>query len=390
MLEQLADAIDEVEIPLDRAALIEAFRLRDRLDAKLSDAVGAFDAEQLWELDGATSMQAWLQHFVPLTARDAHWTVKIAKRLRQCSTTRQAWLDGRLAGGQVQVIVANLNDRRTAIYLDHEPALITAVTGASITDTVAVLRRFTEIADALDSNDRLADEPERWTSLSRTLDQRGELRGSFDPASATVIDTALREAQRADHDDETRTPRQRRADALIDLCAYYLQRHQQTSKRRNRPHVELITTLEDLNAGRAGETIDGVIIGGPDLATWACDSILRRLVVIDGHILDYGQAVRAVPLALFFAVRARDRHCRWPGCDRTARHCDAHHVVPWWQGGPTDSTNTALFCRRHHRRLHHPGWHAKLLPDATIEITDPTGHVTTSHPPRAGPTLFDP
>src|SRR5262245_62829221 len=33
------------------------------------------------------------------------------------------------------------------------------------------------------------------------------------------------------------------------------------------------------------------------------------------------------------------------------------------------------------------GWHAKLLPDNTLQITDPHGHVHTSHPPDHPPPL---
>jgi hypothetical protein len=31
--------------------------------------------------------------------------------------------------------------------------------------------------------------------------------------------------------------------------------------------------------------------------------------------------------------------------------------------------------------LHAPCWHAKLLPDNTLEVNRPTGHVHTGHPP---------
>jgi len=48
-----------------------------------------------------------------------------------------------------------------------------------------------------------------------------------------------------------------------------------------------------------------------------------------------------------------------------------------------------LLCSRHHHLLHTPGWHTKLLPDTTLETTNPTGHVRTSHPPatRRAPPL---
>ncbi|MBM6399602.1 HNH endonuclease signature motif containing protein [Phycicoccus sonneratiae] len=79
-------------------------------------------------------------------------------------------------------------------------------------------------------------------------------------------------------------------------------------------------------------------------------------------------------------VRARDRHCRFPGCSVAARFCDLDHVTPW-PTGPTSARNLACLCRRHHRTKQRPGWHAVLHPDASMTWTDPTGRVRTSHPP---------
>jgi hypothetical protein len=58
-----------------------------------------------------------------------------------------------------------------------------------------------------------------------------------------------------------------------------------------------------------------------------------------------------------------------------------HHVVPFAHGGTTSIGNLVLVCGRHHHRLHEPGWHAKVFPDATIEITTPEGRTHTSRPP---------
>lgn len=50
------------------------------------------------------------------------------------------------------------------------------------------------------------------------------------------------------------------------------------------------------------------------------------------------------------------------------------------------ATNKALVlvCSRHHHLLHSPGWNAKLLPDATLEVTDPHGHIHTATAPDPG------
>jgi hypothetical protein len=104
---------------------------------------------------------------------------------------------------------------------------------------------------------------------------------------------------------------------------------------------------------------------------------------MDGHsaVLDYGHASRTITPPMWAALGIRDRHCRYKGCDRPAAWCEAHHVRPWITDGPTNLQNLVLLCTRHHHLLHRPGWEAKLLPDATLEVTDPKGRVHTTKPP---------
>lgn len=68
---------------------------------------------------------------------------------------------------------------------------------------------------------------------------------------------------------------------------------------------------------------------------------------------DAGRRTPAVPASMRRAVIVRDRHCRFPGCDRPQSWCDAHHVVHWTNGGSTALHNLVLLCRRHHRLIHH-------------------------------------
>ena len=70
--------------------------------------------------------------------------------------------------------------------------------------------------------------------------------------------------------------------------------------------------------------------------------------------------------------------------------CDAHHVMGWEHGGPTDLDNLALLCRRHHGITHRRGWTMTALTNQTFTWMTPTGrtlhsqrHRTGSDPPRA-------
>jgi hypothetical protein len=76
----------------------------------------------------------------------------------------------------------------------------------------------------------------------------------------------------------------------------------------------------------------------------------------------------------------RDGGCRYPGCVREPAYCDAHHAVFWRHGGTTDASNLVLLCRYHHHLVHERSHHLKLLPDATVHVTTPTGRVLTGRP----------
>ncbi len=108
-------------------------------------------------------------------------------------------------------------------------------------------------------------------------------------------------------------------------------------------------------------------------------------MVVSGRsaVIDYGSSTRTIPAPLWSALVIRDEHCRFPGCDRPSTWCEGHHIVWVSHGGRTDLSNLALVCSRHHARLHQPGWRAKLLPDATLEVTDANGIVRCTSPPRA-------
>ena len=84
----------------------------------------------------------------------------------------------------------------------------------------------------------------------------------------------------------------------------------------------------------------------------ACDaSIVRAVMAGPSEPLDLGRRTPLVSAAQRRAVILRDRSCRFLGCDRPPVWCDAHHIVHWEDGGPTDLCNLILLCRRHHTLL---------------------------------------
>ncbi len=110
----------------------------------------------------------------------------------------------------------------------------------------------------------------------------------------------------------------------------------------------------------------------------ACDASVWRIVLdpATGLPLDVGRAHRLVPHWIRRALHARDRGCRWPGCEAPTDWCDAHHHdKPWYLGGETNVDELMLLCRWHHVRVHEGGWR--------IELDRTTGEVTVLPTRRA-------
>ena len=358
--------------------ILETLATIDRLTAQVSAALGAFDARGEWELDGATSAVAWLRDRAGMTGAAAKAMVRTAQRLRSLPVTREAWVEGTLSGGQVQAVVANVDDRRAPLFAEHEPAVVPALVGLSVADTASAMRLWRARADALVDGDEPC-EPERAVYLSRSFEGRFVLKGDLDVEGGEVLATALRLA--AD-EDFRRTPASVRADALVDVARFYLDHRKGRPGGRNRPHLNVVVDYNDLVAGGPGRVVGGGFVDAASVRRLLCDSAVNR-VVTDGRssILDYGTTTRTVPTNLWNALLLRDEHCRHPGCDRPAGFCEAHHVVSVVDGGPTCLDNLVLKCTKHHHTGHLPGWHETLEPGAVLVVTDPQGRTRTTHPP---------
>jgi hypothetical protein len=80
----------------------------------------------------------------------------------------------------------------------------------------------------------------------------------------------------------------------------------------------------------------------------ACDcSITPVLRGAESHQVEAGRTSRVIPPSMRRALIARDRGCRFPGCDRQPAWTDGHHLKHWADGGPTLPDNLALLCHPH-------------------------------------------
>jgi Domain of unknown function (DUF222)/HNH endonuclease len=192
---------------------------------------------------------------------------------------------------------------------------------------------------------------------------------------------------------DPRSPAERRADALVELADMVLDRGWLPASGGVRPHISITATIETLLRLAGAPAADADHVGplsAEALRRLCCDSWISRVLLGErGVPLDVGREHRLVPPGLRRAVVARDRCCTFPGCDRPASWCIAHHIIHWVDGGPTSLENLALLCQRHHTLIHHGDWAVRLGPDQLPEFIPPPW-IDPDRTPRRNPYTLRP
>ncbi len=327
------------------------------LQARVTDLVGRIDADGWFEDAGYLSTAALLRDRVGVSATEASRQVGEARALRHHAGIAEAYSSAQIDRPRVAILLAASRVAPEAFDRDTR-LLVDTVSGLSMKDSCRALDYWKQAADQSAAEfDAERSHARRRLHASVTLGGMVRIDGELDPAGGQTVLTALRsltDPLQLDPDD-TCTPAQRRADALVDICADHLTHTNTAVTGAFRPQVSVIVALEALEGGAAQpcEFDDGVVITPETARRIACDSSISRVIVRgESETLDVGRATRTVPAALRKALIIRDRHCRFAGCERPHRWCDAHHLQHWADGGSTNLDNLILLCRRHHRAVH--------------------------------------
>src|SRR5699024_9066631 len=93
----------------------------------------------------------------------------------------------------------------------------------------------------------------------------------------------------------------------------------------------------------------------------SCEAELIPAVLgTDSVMLDMGRKVRLFTPDQRRALITRERGCAAPSCAIPSPWCDAHHVIPWKDGGSTSVANAVLLCSHHHHAVHAGMWTRQL------------------------------
>jgi hypothetical protein len=281
---RLAEAVDGLEAPVTCEDLAVVLALADRLTALASTGIGEVDAAELWDTQDAVSMTAWLRGPLRATHGQAARPLSRARRLRALPATRAAWESGRISTAQVEAILARLNPARLAVFAACETDMVGHLVDMDGPATVGFMAAWADAVDALVDPDPagLNDNDDGVSELyvSPTLGGRSEVSGSFDAELGVIVRAALGAATTADGaHDRTRSAAQRRADALGDICRFFLDHHEHPNPTpRNRPHVGVVIDWDTVAGGAGCGTV--VETGQTLRAEWVrqvlCDAAVFR------------------------------------------------------------------------------------------------------------------
>ena len=209
------------------------------------------------------------------------------------------------------------------------------------------------------------DYEKRFLSISESSGMF-HLSGVLDREGGSALKTAIESLSKRIGTADERTPKQRRADALVEVAHHAM--NQGTLPRRNgvRPHITVHTTIEGLKrelGASASELQNGMPISSKTVQRLACDGALSRVLKADSVVVDVGRATRAVSPGQWRGLKARHRSCAAPGCDRPINWTSPHHIEFWAHGGKTNLPDLLPLCYFHHRLVHEGGWHVVRVGD---------------------------
>lgn len=338
--------------------LDEIARASGVLEAERARTVAEIERRGIHAQSGHLSITSWVEHRTQTTWSEAARQVRTARALEAMPVVREALYEGDVSPSAVGQLVAARDAHPEAFALAEH----TLVDAARTLPPRELRRAVAHWKDVVDSDAASQSDRERFERrglhVSPTFEGMVRVDGNLDPETGQTLMTALRSITdvwaRAGSKD-SRSPAQRRCDALGELSRRWLDGRDRPEVGGERPHLTVMLDLDALEgrAGRRCELEEAGSISPSSARRIACDaSVARVLTRGDSEPLDVGRRTPVVPAGLRRAVVARDGGCRFPDCDRPAPWCDAHHVRHWADGGATNLRNLILLCRRHHRSVH--------------------------------------
>ena len=335
-----------------------------RLEAFVTEATAAFEAGEEWAADGAKTASAWIATRCRVPRSAARRRTRLGRTLRHLPRCAEAWREGRIGADQARAIASARRHRTEASMARDEEMLVAQAATMGFEDFHRALSYWKQLADPEGAD--AADEDRR---AARNVYLESSFRGmwlgqmTLDPVSGSIVagelnrlEHELFEADCAAAPERLgRTPRidelardggQRRADALVEMATR--SRTAPADGVRPAPLFSVLVGYETLH-GRICELENGTVLAPSSLEPWMQSAYFERAIFSLGTRIDVSVRARLFTGGTRRAIELRDRICTHPYCYEPAESCEADHIQPYADGGPTTQENGRLLCGFHNR-----------------------------------------
>src|SRR2546428_1157105 len=331
--------VGEGGTPLSKLqAAVREFQVRDarRVDPKgLRAVIDALEGEFATEVrdaqksgdhqvNGNVTAASWISRTCGMSVPSAADRLCVGEQLESLPRVASALITGEI-GYQSASVICHLRDKlgEKRDGLDEEQ-WIGFAREYSVKD-LRWLAAHTRYALDPDGFDRDTEESYEERSLHISeMNGMYHLSGVIDPEGGAALKSAVDALAKRLGQDDSRTPRQRRADALTEIVYHAMDEGKLDRRNGVRPHITVSTTLVGLKAelgAPASELENGMPISSKTVQRLACDGTLCRVLKADSVVVDIGRATRAVSPAQWRALPARPRQSPGP------RGCPPLHLV---------------------------------------------------------------
>ena len=348
--------------------LITIRKVIDQLELKFSKLAAEFVKTDFWEDQGSASPYDWVRFNCHMTSNAAGDRVAVGELASKLSDSTAAMDDGEIGFAHLTVMA------RTASAVGKAFDETKLLKLARDNSPGRFHYKCLHFRHSVNSKQYAAEQAElartNTLHMSRGDDGSFFLTAMLDPVGGAVVRNALEPLARFSGKDDHRLRPQRMADALIELAGHKTKIQMQVTSS--------IETLLDLTGAPGAETEFSLPISSKTVERWACDCSLTRVLLQDSVVIDVSRSEPTIRGPRRRALNARDKHCRWPRCERPASWCDGHHLVYVMHGGGDELENLVLLCTRHHRMIHEAGW--QLVKTGSGEIVSIAPTVTFGLP----------
>ena len=364
----------------------EMRRLINGMEAECTRRLHRFDKGGGYASTAALTAQSWLRWKCNFSPAAAAGRVSVSRELADLPQTTEAFAEGDFSYAHAAMIARTAEKLGDKMEANAETILVTAAKELDLARLRMVTIQLQHLMDSDSVREEANESHElRFLHFSQTLDGVFYMNGRFDSEAGAIIQTALNALSGPPTPDDKRTPKQRRADSLVELARQRLDSGTLPQVGGQKPHVAVtvyMATLANQPGSPAADLEWAQPIPAETARRLACDAAITPIFLGSESAQPRAvQTSRSISGSQRKALVVRDKGCRFPGCDRPADWTDVHHLKHWADGGKHVMDNLILLCRRHHRMVHEEGWQLVVTAEGNIVALMPDRFAFGSVPP---------